>query len=83
VNLTTDEIALYVEWDKLRAAYLDAKETEERGSPKYEKAKKAFSEFRTYWREIRTAFEPEVADGDAVAAPAALAVASAANKKGS
>lgn len=83
MNLTSEEIALHVQWDEVRTKFVKAKENRDKDPDTYAKAKKAMSEMRTYWRRIQEAVaaEPE-GEGDATAKPSTIETKSTVNEKG-
>lgn len=82
MNLTDEEIALVTEWQRVRSAFVKAKEGRSKNEAAYQKAKDEMSAVRTYWRGVRDAF----AAGPGTATPATHAVSTgvqgASKKKG-
>lgn len=62
-----EELQLLIDWAKAREKFVAAKAEAARDSAAYRHAKKAMSELRTYWRQIRDALTAEA--GEARPAP--------------
>jgi hypothetical protein len=64
-----DELDFLIEHRTREKEYLAAKEE---GGDAWREAKNKMREWRQHWREIRAAFAPPPAEGDAVATPETL-----------